>query len=161
MEQRWTPEVTLACAVLARTLEDLGTREYGLGAAKFLGQQWSHSWDYFLPSLRPSRLRELVSEALGPRHADVLGRGYHPPTKSQRATQRLLLAPLLSGGGHRQPGRVALDGLQEEPGSRSPRHPRGIPSVSANMTKRMVGWDGIEPPTPGFPDLGLSSCKCA
>ena len=27
--------------------------------------------------------------------------------------------------------------------------------------KTMVGWDGIEPPTPGFPDLGLTSCKCA
>jgi hypothetical protein len=27
--------------------------------------------------------------------------------------------------------------------------------------KRMVGWDGIEPPTPGFSDLGLGLCKCA
>jgi integrase len=27
--------------------------------------------------------------------------------------------------------------------------------------KTMVGWDGIEPPTPGFSDLGPSSCKCA
>ena len=26
--------------------------------------------------------------------------------------------------------------------------------------KSMVGWDGIEPPTPGFSDLGLSSRKC-
>jgi hypothetical protein len=25
----------------------------------------------------------------------------------------------------------------------------------------MVGWDGIEPPTPGFSDLGLSLCKYA
>ena len=27
--------------------------------------------------------------------------------------------------------------------------------------KTMVGWDGIEPPTPGFSDLGLCACKCA
>ena len=27
--------------------------------------------------------------------------------------------------------------------------------------KQMVGWDGIEPPTPGFSDLGPSWCKCA
>jgi hypothetical protein len=27
--------------------------------------------------------------------------------------------------------------------------------------KRMVGWDGIEPPTPGFSDLGLGLRKCA
>jgi len=27
-----------------------------------------------------------------------------------------------------------------------------------NNRKQMVGWDGIEPPTPGFSDLGLSSC---
>ena len=27
--------------------------------------------------------------------------------------------------------------------------------------KTMVGWDGIEPPTPGFSVLGLSSCKYA
>ena len=27
--------------------------------------------------------------------------------------------------------------------------------------KPMVGWDGIEPPTPGFSDLGLSPRKCA
>ena len=26
---------------------------------------------------------------------------------------------------------------------------------------KMVGWDGIEPPTPGFSVLGLSSCKYA
>jgi hypothetical protein len=37
----------------------------------------------------------------------------------------------------------------------------GGPSVNANMTKRMVGWDGIEPPTPGFSDRGPYSCKCA
>jgi hypothetical protein len=27
--------------------------------------------------------------------------------------------------------------------------------------KRMVGWDGIEPPTPGFSDLGPCACKYA
>jgi hypothetical protein len=27
--------------------------------------------------------------------------------------------------------------------------------------KTMVGWDGIEPPTPGFSVLGLCACKYA
>jgi len=30
-----------------------------------------------------------------------------------------------------------------------------------NNRKQMVGWDGIEPPTPGFSDLGLGLRKCA
>jgi len=30
-----------------------------------------------------------------------------------------------------------------------------------NKKKRMVGWDGIEPPTPGFSDLGLGLGKYA
>ena len=33
--------------------------------------------------------------------------------------------------------------------------------VLGNRLKRMVGWDGIEPPTPGFSDLGLRLGKCA
>jgi hypothetical protein len=30
-----------------------------------------------------------------------------------------------------------------------------------NNKKQMVGWDGIEPPTPGFSDLGPCSRKYA
>jgi integrase len=36
-------------------------------------------------------------------------------------------------------------------------HAKSLPAGE----KTMVGWDGIEPPTPGFSDLGLSLCKCA
>lgn len=33
--------------------------------------------------------------------------------------------------------------------------------VMGNGVKEMVGWDGSEPPTPGFSDLGHHSRKCA
>jgi hypothetical protein len=36
-------------------------------------------------------------------------------------------------------------------------HAKSLPAGE----KRMVGWDGIEPPTPGFSDLGRSSRKYA
>jgi hypothetical protein len=39
-------------------------------------------------------------------------------------------------------------------------HAAGAKSVQVGE-KTMVGWDGIEPPTPGFSDLGHSLCKCA
>ena len=32
---------------------------------------------------------------------------------------------------------------------------------ASNLVKRMVGRDGIEPPTPGFSVLFPKSCKCA
>jgi len=32
---------------------------------------------------------------------------------------------------------------------------------ASNLLKRMVGRDGIEPPTPGFSVLFPGSCKCA
>jgi integrase len=43
--------------------------------------------------------------------------------------------------------------------SHVPRHGRRIPVPEP--LEKMVGWDGIEPPTPGFSDLGLSLCKHA
>ena len=33
--------------------------------------------------------------------------------------------------------------------------------LGARIENEMVGWDGIEPPTPGFSDLGLYACKYA
>jgi len=48
--------------------------------------------------------------------------------------------------------------------SRAQRTRRGLAARAKSLPageKTMVGWDGIEPPTPGFSDLGLSSRKYA
>jgi len=37
----------------------------------------------------------------------------------------------------------------------------GEKSVTGNYLKRVVGRDGIEPPTPGFSVLVHDACKCA
>ena len=45
--------------------------------------------------------------------------------------------------------------------SRGQRARRDRATRAKALPAGMVGWDGIEPPTPGFSDLGLGLCKCA
>jgi hypothetical protein len=51
--------------------------------------------------------------------------------------------------------------LTKSVGFALPREQVSAAELGVRIENEMVGWDGIEPPTPGFSDLGLSSCKCA
>lgn len=83
----------MACAVLHQALRDLPDRRYGLQAARFLAEDWRHSWAPVLPArLSQHRLRTLVREALDPSEAEERRRTCHRLTRRQRAEQRAILA---------------------------------------------------------------------
>ena len=57
--------------------------------------------------------------------------------------------------------RVSSSTVRVSPAQRE-RRSRAAPAKSLQAGKKgMVGWDGIEPPTPGFSDLGPRLCKYA